>query len=248
VTSSRVLLDQARYTLLLTTEPEHVRDAQRLRHQVFVDELGARLDSPEPGLDVDRFDAFCDHLIVRDDAGTAVGTYRLLPPQRARAAGGLYAENEFDLAALAPLRSRLVEIGRSCVHPDHRTGGVISLMWAGLGRYLFMTGNRWLGGCTSVPLADAGGTAAAVWRHVRARHLAPGSLHVTPRHPWDPTGAPMPLRPALPPLLRGYLRLGAQVCGPPAHDTAFGCADFFTLLDAEQIDGRHLRYLLGTDR
>jgi putative hemolysin len=134
------------------------------------------------------------------------------------------------------------------VHPDHHTGGVIALMWCGLARYLFLTGNRWLGGCVSVPLADGGGNAAAVWRQLSARHLAPAAQRVRPRQPWDPASAPTGLRPAMPALLRGYLRLGAQICGSPAYDARFGCADFFTLLDGERIDRRYLRYLLGDAR
>ena len=253
MTTPRVLMstttpDQPRYSLLLTRDPAHIREAQRLRHEVFAHELGAVLDSPKPGRDIDRFDEHCDHLVVCDDAGAPVGTYRLLPPDGALTAGGLYADAEFDLAALAPVRSQLVEVGRACVHPDHRTGGVIALVWCGLARYLFLTGNRWLAGCVSVPLADGGGNAAAVWRLLSARHLAPAAQRVRPRQPWDPAGAPTAMRPAMPALLRGYLRLGAQVCGAPAYDARFDCADFFTLLDGERIDRRYLRYLLGDAR
>lgn len=115
---------------MLTTDRDQVRAAQRLRHDVFVGEFGASLPAGEPGLDVDRFDAFCDHLVVREErAGEIVGTYRMLPPERARAAGALYAEGEFVIDELAPLRRSLVETGRSCVHPDHRSGAVISLVW-----------------------------------------------------------------------------------------------------------------------
>lgn len=165
-----------RYSLLLTTDDGDVAAAQALRHRVFADELGARLDSAVPGRDVDRFDAHCDHLVVREDAtGEIVGTYRMLPPQRARAAGGLYADGEFDLTALDPLRSGIVETGRSCVHPDHRGGAVVGLAWAGLARYMLLTGHRWLIGCASVSLADGGAQAAGVWDRVRAKHLAPPS-------------------------------------------------------------------------
>ena len=129
VTSTQVLArtpqsDTApRYSLLLSTEPDEVRAAQRLRHRVFADELGAVLHTSEPGLDVDRFDAFCDHMLVREEnTGEIVGNYRMLPPAAAARAGGLYSEGEFVLDELAPLRSSLVETGRSCVHPDHRSG------------------------------------------------------------------------------------------------------------------------------
>lgn len=246
MTSSQVLLQSPqtaanRYSLLLTTEPAEVDAAQRLRHRVFAGELGAAL--PHPDRDIDRFDAFCDHLVVREDAtGEIVGTYRMLPPDRAVAAGGLYAEGEFDLGSLAPLRGSLVETGRSCVHPDHRSGAVIGLVWAGLARYMLLTGNRWLVGCGSVPLGDGGGLAAQVWQQVRTRHLAPPERRVTPHNPWEPVA---PVKAPLPPLLRGYLRLGAWVCGPPAFDPDFDCADFLVLLDLQQLDQRYLKFFLG---
>ncbi|MBK3590351.1 GNAT family N-acetyltransferase, partial [Streptomyces sp. MBT57] len=143
------------YRVSLAAGQEDVRAAQRLRHQVFAGELGARLEGPEPGIDSDAFDAYCDHLLVRETAtGEVVATYRLLPPDRARIAGRLYAESEFDLTRLAPIRDDLVEVGRSCVHPAHRDGAVIALVWAGLARYMERSGHTWLAGCCSLPLAD----------------------------------------------------------------------------------------------
>lgn len=251
MTSSQVLVSTpqasaSRYSLLLTTDSDEVRAAQRLRHRVFAGELGATLHSTEPGIDADRFDAFCDHLVVREDStGEIVGTYRMLPPERARAAGALYAEGEFAIDALDPLRDSLVETGRSCVHPDHRDGAVVGLVWAGIARYMLLTGNRWLVGCASVPLGDGGTLAAGVWDQVQARHLSPEHHRVRPHQPWDPTGIARPRSAALPPLLRGYLRLGAWVCGPPAHDPDFDCADFLVLLGLDQMDERYVRFFLG---
>lgn len=139
-----------RYTVALARDEDDVRAAQRLRHDVFAGEMGALLASPQPGHDVDAFDAYCDHLLVREETtGQVVGTYRLLPPERAAVAGRLYAESEFDLAALDPIRSSLVEVGRSCVHPDHRDGAVIGLVWAGIARYMTDRGHAWLAGCCS---------------------------------------------------------------------------------------------------
>src|ERR687888_1689336 len=110
--------DAPRYSFLVARRDDEIQAAQRLRHQVFAGEMGATLHTPVPGLDIDFFDEFCDHLVVRDDlTGEIVGTYRMLPPERAREAGGLYSETEFDLSAIAPLRVALVETGRSCVHP-----------------------------------------------------------------------------------------------------------------------------------
>jgi putative hemolysin len=241
-----ILTATTRYSLLVATEGEQVRAAQRLRRQVFAEELGAVLHSPEPDLDVDEFDEFCDHLIIRDDSnGAVVGTYRMLPPDRAAKAGRLYAEGEFDIAGLSPLRGGLVETGRSCVHAEHRTGAVINLMWAGIARYMHLSGMRWLVGCASVPLADDGVLAAGVWKLAKARHLAPSAWRVRPRLPWPVDESMAPERVEVPPLLRGYLRLGAWICGSPAWDQDFGVADFLVLLSLDRVDPRYMRHFLG---
>ncbi|MFF2520893.1 GNAT family N-acetyltransferase [Streptomyces liangshanensis] len=236
-----------RYVVTLARDQRDVRAAQRLRHLVFAGELGARLDGPEPGLDGDAFDAYCDHLLVREETtGEVVGTYRLLPPDRARAAGRLYSDSEFDLGRLGPIRDDLVEVGRSCVHPLHRTGAVISLIWAGLARYMTGSGHNWLAGCCSVPLADGGALAASTWATVKERNLSPEEYRVTPHRLWTPEHTPeAAARSELPPLLRGYLRLGAWVCGAPAHDPEFGVADLYVLLSMRRTNPRYLRHFLS---
>jgi putative hemolysin len=234
-----------RYSLLVARDGEEVLAAQRLRYRVFAHEMGATLHTSVPGADVDAFDEHCDHLVVREDrTGEIVGCYRMLPPERVGDAGMLYSETEFDLRSLTGLRSALVETGRSCVHPDHRTGAVVSLVWAGIARYLLLSGHRWLAGCASVPLSDGGALAAGVWETVRHKHFAPPEYRVRPLRPWHPPAAPAKV--TMPPLLRGYLRLGAWVCGPPAHDADFGVADLFVLLGLEHVDQRYLSYFLGT--
>lgn len=239
-------LAPTRYTVTLARSEEDVRAAQRLRHDVFAGEMGALLASPQPGLDADPFDAYCDHLLVRDNpTGQVVGTYRLLPPERAAVAGRLYSEGEFDLGPLDAIRPSLVEVGRSCVHPDHRDGAVISLIWAGIARYMVQGGHEWLAGCCSVPLADGGALAAGTWDRVRAKNLAPEEFRVRPLLPWVPKGEAPRNRTELPPLLRGYLRLGAWVCGEPAHDPDFGVADLYVLLPMRRVNARYLRHFLS---
>jgi putative hemolysin len=236
-----------RYTVTLARDEDDVRAAQRLRHDVFAGEMGALLATPQPGLDVDAFDAYCDHLLVRDtETGQVVGTYRLLPPERAAVAGRLYSESEFDLAALDAIRPGLVEVGRSCVHPDHRDGAVIGLIWAGIARYMVDGGHEWLAGCCSIPLADGGVLAAGTWDRVREKHLAPEEFRVSPLLRWVPGGTLAPQgRTELPALLRGYLRLGAWVCGEPAHDPDFGVADLYVLLSMRRVNPRYLRHFLS---
>ncbi|MFJ9903230.1 GNAT family N-acetyltransferase [Streptomyces sp. NPDC101152] len=235
-----------RYTVSLARDEADVRAAQRLRYEVFAAELGALLATPLPGHDIDAFDSYCDHLLVREETtGQVVGTYRLLPPERAAVAGRLYSEGEFDLSPLDAIRPGLVEVGRSCVHPGHRDGAVIGLIWAGIARYMVDRGHEWLAGCCSLPLADGGALASATWDRVRAKHLAPQEYRVRPLLPWVPNATP-PAAPAeLPALLRGYLRLGAWVCAEPAHDPDFGVADLYVLLSMRRVDPRYLRHFLS---
>jgi putative hemolysin len=234
------------YTVTLARDEADVRAAQRLRHDVFAGEMGALLSTPQPGLDIDAFDAYCDHLLVRDTlTDQVVGTYRLLPPERAAVAGRLYSESEFELGSLDGIRSGLVEVGRSCVHPDHRDGTVIGLIWAGIARYMVDGGHEWLAGCCSIPLADGGALAAGTWDRVRGKYLAPEEYRVRPLLPWNPDGVTRPARTELPPLLRGYLRLGAWVCGEPAHDPDFGVTDLYVLLSMRRVNPRYLRHFLS---
>ncbi|NIH82909.1 GNAT family N-acetyltransferase [Amycolatopsis viridis] len=236
-------LTSTQYETVITTDRDVVRACQRLRHEVFTTEFGA---APHPsGLDTDEFDEVCEHLAVFS-GGEVVGTYRLLPPGRTTR---LYAQSEFDLDGVAPLRPHLVETGRSCVHPDHRSGGVINSMWAAMARYVVGHGYRYLAGCASVSLADGGTSAAATWALAQARHRPPDDLRVAPHRPWLPLPRTerAPSYAQVPPLLRGYLRLGAWVCGPPAHDADFAVADFFTVLAVDEINERYRRYFLGDD-
>jgi putative hemolysin len=135
------------------------------------------------------------------------------------------------------------------VHPDHRNGAVINLMWTGIARYLHLHGHRWLAGCASVPCTEGDDTVDRVWELTNRKHLAPPALRVTPRVPFPVRGLPDEPRAALlaavPPLLRGYLRLGAWICGEPAHDPDFACADFLVLLSLDRVDPRYLKHFLG---
>ena len=244
--------DTPRYTLLLSTDPALIDAAQRLRHDVFTSEPGFELAGAIDGRDADRFDEYCDHLLVREDnSGELVGCYRMLPPPGAIAAGGLYTATEFDVEGLDALRPSLVEMGRAVVREDHRNGGVVLLMWAGILAYLDRCGYDYVAGCVSVPVQGCEGDAPGsqirgVRDFVRRRHAALYTVH--PYRPVIIDGSGLddidpPARVSVPPLMRGYLRLGAQVCGEPAHDPDFGVGDFPALLDKRQADVRYLRRL-----
>ncbi|WP_454789382.1 GNAT family N-acetyltransferase [Mycolicibacterium lutetiense] len=250
--------DAPRYTLLLSADPELIEAAQRLRHDVFTSEPGFALsenvDGRSAGLDADRFDEHCDHLLVREDrTGELVGCYRMLPPPGAIAAGGLYTATEFDVRGLDALRPSLVEMGRAVVRTDHRNGAVVLLMWAGILAYLDRSGYDYVTGCVSVPVAGnadgpPGTQIRGVRDFVRRRHAAPAEHTVYPYRPVVLDGRGLdeidpPARTTVPPLMRGYLRLGAQVCGEPAHDPDFGVGDFPALLDKRRADVRYLKRL-----
>jgi putative hemolysin len=246
--------DTPRYTLLLSTDPALIEAAQRLRYDVFTSEPGFALECASDGRDADRFDEHCDHLLVRDDnSGELVGCYRMLPPPGAIAAGSLYTATEFDVQGLDPLRPSLVEMGRAVVREDHRNGGVVLLMWAGILAYLDRCGYDYVTGCVSVPVQGSedevpGSQIRGVRDFVRRRHAAPAEYTVYPYRPVTVDGRGLddidpPARLSVPPLMRGYLRLGAQVCGEPAHDPDFGVGDFPALLDKRQADTRYLKRL-----
>jgi putative hemolysin len=222
-----------------------ILDAQRLRHRIFAGELGAKLPSRTPGVDHDIYDPFCEHLVVRDtQSGEVVGTYRILAPENARKIG-YYSENEFDITRLQHLRSRLVEIGRSCVHPDYRSGATIMLLWSGLAEYMTSRGYDYLMGCASISMADGGHAAASLYNRLIAEHLGPQEYRVFPRCPL-PLAALQCDRPAeVPPLIKGYLRAGAWICGEPAWDPDFNTADLPILMPMAKVCGRYAKHYLG---
>lgn len=240
-----------RYSLLLTSDHGLIRAAQELRYQVFSTEPGFAFDN-DAAVDADEFDEHCDHILVRDDhSGEVIGCYRMLPPAGAIAAGGLYSATEFDISALDPLRPSMVEMGRAVVRADHRNGAVILMMWTGILAYLDRCGYDHLIGCISVPTHGEhppGVELRGIRDLVLSRYAAPAEFTVHPYRPVVLDGRGLdhiqpPDRTTLPALMRGYLRLGARICGQPAHDPEFGVGDFPALLDKRRADRRYLTRL-----
>lgn len=229
----------------LARSQSEILEAQRLRHRIFAGEMGAKLPSRTPGVDHDIYDPYCEHLLVRDtQSGEVVGTYRILSPENARQIG-YYSENEFDLTRLQHLRTRLVEIGRSCVHPDYRSGAAITLLWSGLAQYMTEQGYDYLMGCASISMADGGHMAASLYKRLAVDHLGPQEYRVFPRCPL-PMAALQQDRPAeTPPLIKGYLRAGAWICGEPAWDPDFNTADLPILMPMAKVSSRYAKHYLG---
>lgn len=228
-----------------------VAAAQRLRWQVFYRDMGAQ---PGPqqrgGLDVDPYDAVCDHLLVEDLAGgttRVVGTYRLLRQSVAEAHSGFYTAGEYALApVLAAATGELLELGRSCVAPAYRDAGTIQLLWRGIASYLDRHGITGMFGCASFPGTDPRAHAEAL-SYLHHNHLAPqplraraidarfAEMNLLPVGGYDPRQA---MR-MLPPLIKGYLRVGAMVGDGAVIDHAFNTVDVFLSVPVEAISARY---------
>jgi len=232
------------FVLGLARTNEELESIQRLRYNVFTEEMNAVFPDAVDGLDADRYDPWCEHLMVKEiGTGLVVGTYRLLTPANARKAGGYYSETEFDLSGLGALYGEIVEVGRSCTHPDYRSGSVIMLLWSGIASWVQQYGFRYVLGCASVSLRDDGVTAAEVWRtasKAMANRIDLPQVIPRYRYPVERLGSVLPAR--MPPLIKGYLKLGATICGEPAWDPDFNTADFPVLLDVTTMDGRYRRH------
>jgi putative hemolysin len=243
-----------RYSVLIARTSREVEEAQRLRYQVFFEEMGARASDHNAAqqLDEDEFDQDCEHLIVRDnESNMLVGCYRIMRPRTARRRGGFYADREFDLSRLANLRDNTAEVGRACIHPEFRNGATIMLLWSGLAN--FMRENRYehVIGCASIPLAEGHANAQAVYEAACATSLAPQEYRVFPRlaYPLDATPRPNGLastdRPNMPALVKGYIRLGAWICGAPAWDIDFNTADLFVLLPMQRMNRAYAKHFFA---
>jgi len=234
---------------------EDVRAAQRLRYQVFAEEMGARLQVPvgsPDGHDIDLFDPYCEHLLVRlasdeltGEPGMVIGTYRVLTPDAAKRVGGLYSETEFDLTRLRPMRDKMVELGRSCVHPDHRTGTAIMSLWGALAEFMVRNQLDTMIGCASISMRDGGHMAASLWEQLRQTHLAPIDVQVRPRLPLPVDELDTSLNVEAPALIKGYLRCGAKVLGAPAWDPDFNTADLPMLMRIADLPARYRKHFLG---
>ena len=229
---------------------DEVRQAQRLRYEVFVNEMGARLKSPIAGHDIDIFDDYCEHLLVRDiQTREVIGTYRVLTPAQALRVGSTYSDTEFDLTRLRSLRSRMVELGRSCVHAQHRHGGVILALWGALADFMVRNQLDTMVGCASIPMVRngvvSGDAAASIWRQLRQTHLAAIEYQVLPRLalPVDRLDDSLDIEP--PALIKGYLRLGARVLGAPAWDPDFNSADLPMMMRIGDLPARYRKHFLG---
>ncbi len=238
----------------LARDDAEVEAAQRLRYRVFFEERGIAGDAAA-ARDADLFDAVCDHLLVIDaslpgpDRERIVGTYRLLP--QARASGSFYSNAEFDICALSARRPGLniLELGRSCVLPPYRSKRTVELLWQGIWAYTRRHGINVMAGCASfdgiVPARHAEAL-SFLHHHCRADgdwsvRAVESRFHTMDLMPVEAVNARQALA-AMPPLIKGYLRLGAMVGEGCVIDEPFGTTDIFVVMPVEKISARYINY------
>ena len=248
----------------LARHAAEVDAAQALRYRIFYDEMKA---SPTPrmrqaGRDIDPYDSACDHLLVIDckhesGAPSVVGTYRMMSKKSASNAAGFYSEAEFDLGPLLDYPGEVLELGRSCIDPAYRKRGVMQFLWAGIAQYIAEQDIKILFGCGSLPGTDLNDARLALsYLHhfhlalseiqPRALDLHAAAISLLPKEVIDPAAA---LR-QLPPLMKGYLRLGGMVGRGAVIDHRFNTIDVCVVLESERLSERYRRHysLFSTPR
>ncbi len=252
---SAIHADVGRYRLRLAETAKDREAACRLRFKVFNIELGEGLESSyDTGLDVDRFDTVCEHLLVEDKTSRrVVGTYRMQSGETAARHLGYYSEREFCLKPYEPLRAGILELGRASIDREHRTPEVLMLLWRGIAQYATDMGLRYLLGCSSLNSNDP----AEGWRMYRQleNFRVPREFETAPTAAYGCSpelqaadAQPLPCQtdrsdncatPAtqakVPKLLKTYLAIGARIAAPPAWDREFRTIDFLTLLDLKLL-------------
>ena len=227
----------AQYTTRLAVDLREVRAAQALRYEVFNLELREGLEeSHATKIDEDPFDAVCDHLIVEHlPTGKVVGTYRLQTGRTAIYHLGYYCAQEFEFQIFEPIRDEMIELGRACVHRQHRNLVVLGMLWKGIADYAQRHNARHLFGCSSLTSQDPA-VGASAYADLCRRHLVETQWRTRPVPAYDCPLEQLAAETAqIPKLLRAYLSLGAKICGPPALDRQFKTIDFLTLLDLETL-------------
>ncbi len=239
----------------LAETPAEIDAAQALRYRIFYEEMGAIPDeiALRTRRDIDPFDEFCDHLIALDrrsgDIPRVVGTYRLMRGAAARRGRGFYSANEFDLAPLTAYPGEIMELGRSCVDPTHRRGQCMLLLWRGIAAYIATHDIDILFGCGSLPGTDPASLALTL-SYLHHHHLAPIDLRpraligrtvdmrLLPRHTIDSDAGLN----ALPPLLKGYIRLGGWVGEGAVIDHQFNTVDVCIVVETERLTAKYARH------
>ncbi|NDC61068.1 MAG: GNAT family N-acetyltransferase [Betaproteobacteria bacterium] len=220
-----------------TRQPDEIRLAQALRFKVFSEDFSPVFPHAQEGLDKDPFDDVCDHLLIKEKATQlVVGTYRVISPTAACLIGHAYCESIFDLSPLALLKSKVVEIDRSCIDKRYRNGSTILLMWKRIYQYMLTHQYEYIMGCSSVSLTDKGPAAAGLLHKLVSQGHYSTEHQFHAKSPVDLTGITPSKNVSVPAILKGYLSVGAKVCSEPGFDPLFNSADFLTILKLSDMN------------
>jgi putative hemolysin len=242
-----ITIEKKNFVVKTADSREELHAALKLRHDVFLSELLKK--SKRSGIDKDRFDKLCDHLIIIDKrTNMLIGTYRL---QSSLFTSKWYTATEFHMKHIKRLPGTKLELGRACVHPEHRNGVTIALLWEGISAYIKASGTNYLFGCSSIKTTDHA-QIREIYRYLLQNGHLSHEHRVRPRTKYkirgmlknmpDPeTMTPSQMKAMIPSLLASYLKVGAKVCGSPALDKNFKCIDFLTLLDVSNLQEKAIR-------
>ncbi len=252
VQAHKPLIDGERFAVRLANNALDIYEAQKLRHEIFMVEQGHGSPGEDSGLDHDEYDDTSLHLLVEEKSTSRiVGTYRVRPGHLVRNSPGWYSERQYSISGLAEIERELCEVGRSCVDPEFRGGSVVALLWAGLLEMMRRTGCRYMIGCASLEVKDEA-LGWALYRKFRQDGKVSARVGAFPKdgfqlpHPdAQPEFTERELKNAMPPLLKGYFRLGAEIGGLPSFDPEFGSIDFLIILDVQKMNKRYMNHFLG---
>lgn len=240
---------QSRFSVRLAEHHDEIEQCLRLRYRVFAQEMGARLSSNDEGIDKDRFDEFCKHLMVFDtDTGKVIATTRLLVSEDAKRSGFFYSETEFDLELVLNQPGRFMEVGRTCIDPGCRKGSVLAILWQGIAEAVVKHKIDYLIGCASISLSHGDTYISSIMQSLRKKHFSPNDRRVRPLIPLRVEKQEIDESISIPTLLKGYLRQGAMICGEPHWDAEFNVADVFVLLPCEKIASRYQRHFFKSGK
>ncbi len=254
-------VEAAALRIRLAEDEVEIRAAQSLRYRVFYEDMAAKptAEMAAARRDFDSYDEFCDHLLVFDQTrgagpGSVVGTYRVMRREAAKRRGQFYSSDEYDIGCLLKYPGEILELGRSCVDADYRNGATMQLLWRGIAEYVFRYDIDIMFGCASLPGTDTDALQSAL-SYLHQHHLAPPALrpiarperyvamNKVPAHEIDVNA----VRRSLPPLIKGYLRLGGFVGEGAVIDHAFGTTDICVVVKTEQVTERYLRHYSRDD-
>lgn len=244
--SISVLEKESLFSAFIATSESEIIECQKLRYRVFAGEMGANIETRREGIDEDFFDPFCKHLYVRNnETNEVIATTRVLTSDNAKRAGKFYSQSEFYMQNILSLKGSFLEIGRTCVEHQHRTGAAINALWQRVAGVLAEESADYMFGCYSILMDDSARYVDGLMNYVKEKHFAPLELRVAPRNPLAFPRSDKNIDIVLPSLLKRYLNMGAYICGEPCYDRDFNTADLFILVDKSRITKRYARHFFN---